>query len=127
MGNGMLQTEPIGGLSQQERQTLERLLSSLDEVLAQKAKMPLTMLAALLRVAVNEAKSAQDLTRDAGVAQSIMSRDLFDLGPLGRNGNSLGLVEHRPSSTNPKVHEFYLSHKGVALVRNMAAKLVTVI
>ncbi|MFL6834592.1 MAG: hypothetical protein ACJ8F0_18580 [Xanthobacteraceae bacterium] len=86
--------------------------------------MPVHMVSAFIRVAIKEGKSVQELTKDAGVVQSVMSRCLLDLGPRDRSGGpGLGLVEHKLSPMNFKEREIMLTRKGVALARKIAGML----
>jgi DNA-binding MarR family transcriptional regulator len=111
-------------LSEEDREVLHRLLQVVEIVREMKANMSVTMLSSLLRTALNEGKSVAELTKDAGVAQSVMSRHILDLGPMTRDREvGLQLVEHRLSPTNLRIHEIVLTRKGLSLMGRIADTL----
>lgn len=111
-------------LPEQDREVLERLLWVLETFKGLRPGIQVHMIVALVRVALNEGKSVAELTRDAGVAQSVMSRALLDLGPMTREREpGLQLVEHKLSPTNMRQHEMYLTKKGASLMRKVASML----
>jgi hypothetical protein len=111
-------------LTADDRIVLERLLWVLETLRTLKPGIQVHMVAAFLRVALNEGKSVADLTRDAGVAQSVMSRALLDLGPMTRDRDpGLGLIEHKLAHMNLRIHEVHLTKPGVSLARKLAQML----
>ena len=76
-----------GRLSKEEKIALERVLWALEDLRTVDKTLSLHHATALLRVAISEGKSVAELVREAGVAQSVMSRHLLDLGPMDRNRN----------------------------------------
>lgn len=112
-------------LSRDERAALERFLQVLETLRDLKPNMPLHMAAAFVRVSLREGASVADLTRDAGVAQSVMSRHLLDIGPQNRDREpGLGLIEHKLSPGNLRVHEVVLTRKGISYARRIARLLL---
>ena len=115
----------VNNLTEAERPALQRLLWVADHLREIKPNMRIHELAAYLRVALNEGKSVQELTVDAGVAQSVMSRALLDIGPLNRNKEpGAGLVEHRLSPVNMREHQVMLTKKGITLAKRIASMLI---
>lgn len=113
-------------LAEQDREVLERLLWVLETLKDIRPGIQVHMASALVRVALHEGKNVAELTRDAGVPQSVMSRNLLDLGPMTRDREpGLQLIEHKISATNMRQHEIFLTKKGVSFVRKLAAMLVT--
>jgi DNA-binding MarR family transcriptional regulator len=83
--------------------------------------MSVNYVLAFLRVAVEEGLSANDYTRKSGVAQSVMSRHLLDLGQQDRyRERSPGLVESKPSPASLRVWEVTLTAKGRILASTIA-------
>jgi len=115
-----------GNLSAQDHEVLQRLLWVLEEFKDLRPGIQVHMVAALVRVALNEGKSVAELTRDAGQPQSVMSRSLLDLGPMTRDREpGLQLVEHRLSPMNMRQHEMHLTKKGGTFMRKIASFLTT--
>src|SRR5262249_11401603 len=85
-------------LADNERQVLLSLIQLLRTFRAKKPNLSLTHLQAFLQIAYEEGRSVGELTNSLGVAKSVASRYILDLGPALRDGEpGLGLVEHRMS------------------------------
>jgi len=115
---------PSGKLTREELGALTRLLEVLKILLKEKDTMQVLMAATLFRVALRPGKSVQELTNEADLSQSSMSRLLLDLGPKNRKHEpGLGLVEHKLSPVNMRSKEVYLTKRGKDLVSNIFFKL----
>lgn len=111
-------------LSPEDRAAIERLLAVLETLRELRPGMTVHMAAALMRVAISDGRTVQELTRAAGVSPSTMSRALLDLGPITRAREpGMGLVEHVQSPADYRAHEMRLTPKGAALLRQLAALL----
>ena len=118
---GSSMTDNVGD---EDRTVLERLLWVVEALREVKPNIRAHEIGAYLRVALSEGKSVAELTKDAGVAQSVMSRALLDIGPRDRSGEAgAGLVEHRLSPVNMREHQVVLTRKGVSLARKIAGML----
>lgn len=111
-------------LSRDERKCIEGALDALDELRAHRPSMTVSQATALLHVALNEGMSIGDLAVKMGVAQSVMSRHMLDLGPYTRSKEpGANLVQHRMSATNLRVHEVIMTAKGAGLMRRIVKLL----
>jgi DNA-binding MarR family transcriptional regulator len=111
--------------TREEREAMERVLWMLDDLRKLKGNLSVHHAMALLRVALGQGKSVAELTKEAGVPQSVMSRHLLDLGPMDRNRDpGMGLIEYRLSKTNLLVHEVILTRKGLAKMKQLVSWLL---
>lgn len=113
----------VGGanLSREERACLQRFLNCLMDLRDQRSTMTLNQAIALFHVALHEGMGVQELASQVNVAQSVMSRNLLDLGPHTRSKEpGAGLVQHRMSATNMRQHEVLLTDKGARIMRKIA-------
>jgi DNA-binding MarR family transcriptional regulator len=102
----------------------ERKLRALIQVLEPFEELPVGMLTAFLRVAMNEGTSLRDVVEASGKPQSTVSRHLLDLGERNRQGGpGLGLVQWRIAREELRRKEFTLTAKGRALLANILSAL----
>jgi DNA-binding MarR family transcriptional regulator len=115
-----------GGLDDAVRADALRVLMILDEFLRVRPDIPMSHARSLLLVALDEGKTVKWYARKAGVAQSVMTRQLFDIGEFTRDKTpGLGLVERRANPQDLREHQLYLTHKGRALVERAARVIRT--
>ena|SRR5215204_5236996 len=87
-------------------------------------KMPTSYMAALLAVAMKPGHGPTEYAKDLGTIQPIMSRILLEIGvPVREGAQGLGLVDRRVSAESLRNQEYYLTQKGKALLREIAAAL----
>lgn len=99
------------------KRTLRRLLNALDRFRLVRQTIPLHLLTALFRVALDEGKSVKQYAQESAVSTSTMSRHLLDLGSEYRSGEQgLGLVEKRVSAHSLREQEVYLTPKGRKII-----------
>jgi DNA-binding MarR family transcriptional regulator len=86
-----------------------------------RATMPLQYLYTFALVATKEGLGVQEYADLAGVAQTVMSRHLLDLGSRNRHMEpGFKLVESRSSPHKLRKSEIYLTPKGRNLARRLA-------
>lgn len=89
------------------------LLAALEPFRAANPTMTLQQLISFLLVAKEEGLTVSEYARRAGLAQGVMTRNLFDLGEYNRRkAPGLELVEQRPDLLDRRAHLTYLTHKG---------------
>lgn len=104
-------------LSDDERAAVRSLMGSLEPFRALRATMPLQYVIAFLLVAEEEGLGVGEYAQRAGVAVSVMSRHLLDIGDRNRHmEEGFGLVTYRANPTNLRQHEYMLTDKGRALL-----------
>lgn len=108
-----------------DKKKLEMCLGGIDMFLAIRHTLPGHYMRAFLLIALNEGMGVTEYAKLSGVAQSVMSRHLLDLGDKDRKGGKgLGLVTMRQDPLNLRRHQVMLTDKGRALagaiVRAMA-------
>lgn len=100
-----------------DKKALGTWLGGLDMFLAIRHTLPGHYMRAFLLVALDEGKGVGEYAEKSGVAQSVMSRHLLDLGDKDRNGGpGYGLVTMRQDPLNLRRHQVILTDKGRALV-----------
>jgi len=99
-----------------EKKKLESWLQGLDMFLALRHTLPGHYMRAFLLVALDEGKGVTEYATLSGVAQSVMSRHLSDLGDKDRNGRpGYGLLTMRMDPLNLRRHQVMLTNKGRAI------------
>ena len=99
-----------------EKKKLEAWLQGLDIFLTLRHTLPGHYMRAFLLVALDEGKGVMEYAAHSGVAQSLMSRHLLDLGDKDRNGGpGYGLVTMRQDPLNLRRHQVMLTNKGRAV------------
>ena len=112
----------VRNFGEHDVRVVARLLTVLDRFRLIRHTMPVHLVTALLRVALEEGKSVQTYAIESGVSQSVMSRHLLELGTEVRNGEAgLGLVEKRTSPRSLRETQVFLTPRG----RKVIADLVT--
>jgi DNA-binding MarR family transcriptional regulator len=101
-------------LSSAEKEQLAKLLAALEPFRGLRKTMPLQYVVAFLLVALEEGGGTTEYARRAGVAQSVMSRHLLDIGDHKRDMSAgFGLVTQRQAPLNLRKHETTLTPKGM--------------
>jgi DNA-binding MarR family transcriptional regulator len=96
-----------------DKEATSALLAALEPFRAANPTMTLQQLISFLLVAKEEGLTVSEYARRAGLAQGVMTRNLFDLGEYNRRKDpGLGLVEQRPDLQDRRAHLTYLTHKG---------------
>jgi DNA-binding MarR family transcriptional regulator len=100
-----------------DREATVTLLAALQPFRDLNPTMTLQQLVSFLLVAKDEGKLVTDYARTAGLAQGVMTRNLFDLGEFNRRREpGLGLVEQRNSLEDRRAHLTHLTRKGRTVV-----------
>jgi DNA-binding MarR family transcriptional regulator len=103
-----------------DRDIVKRLQGALDQFTDLKATMPLQYVKAFLAVALEEGLGVGEYAQRAGVAMSVMSRHLLDIGERNRHmEDGFGLVTYRPNPMNLRAHEYTMTDKGRALLHRI--------
>jgi DNA-binding MarR family transcriptional regulator len=108
-----------------DRRGLRRLMHIMERFRQVRSTMPVHLVEALLRVALDEGKSVKYYAEQAAVSTSVMSRHLLDLGSEFRNGDAgLGLIAKRTSGHSLREQEVYLTPKGRKEVNQVISLLI---
>jgi DNA-binding MarR family transcriptional regulator len=107
------------------KRTIRRLMHIMERFRQVRSTMPVHLVEALLRVALDEGKSVKFYAERAAVSTSVMSRHLLDLGSEFRNGDAgLGLIDKRVSPHSLREQEVFLTPKGRKEVAQVVQLLV---
>lgn len=108
----------------EEKKRLAAALHALEPFRSIRRTLPMQYMHAFLLVALDEGLGVMEYARQAGVAQSVMSRHLLDLGDRSRYGGpGYGLVTTRPDPLNLRRHRVTLTDKG----REIASQIMRAI
>ena len=109
-------------LSGQDRLSLRKQMAFISEFRRVRPTMPLQHAYAFMLVAMNEGKSVAEYAQLAAMSQSVMTRNLLDLGVRNRKKEpGYGLVEQRMDPMDMRRHFTYLTHEGRALIKRLVA------
>lgn len=107
-----------------ERRAGLRLIAVLESFRDFRRTMPLQYIVAFLHVALDEGKTIGEYALKAGVAPSVMSRHLLDIGARNRHMEpGFGLVQTKPNVLNLREHAVYLTEKGRSLFNKITRQL----
>ena len=107
-----------------ERRAADRAFRMVKAFREVDSKMPSSYLAAFLAVALKPGYGPTEYAKELGTIQPIASRILLEIGAQPRGGmQGLGLVDRRASAESLRNQEYYLTPKGRALLRKIAAAL----
>jgi len=110
--------EPLG---EEPKRALQRLMAAIEHFRSIRHTMPLQYVHTFLLVARNEGLSLREYAEQAGVANSVMSRHLQDIGDRNRAMEpGFGLVTYRPHPMELRKHEYFLTPVGKALAHKIA-------
>ena len=118
----MLNITPMRSSAQSEQDRIMglRVLTLFDEFRKIRPTMPLQFAYTFVLVAMNEGKSVQVYAELADVAQSVMTRNLLDLGQRNRHKErGLGLLIQRMDPLDMRKHQTFLTPEGRALWRRI--------
>ena len=111
-------------LPDEDRAAVKVLAAALEPFRALRATMPLQYVTAFLLVAEEEGLGVGEYASRAGVAVSVMSRHLLDIGDRNRHMElGFGLVTYRANPLNLRQHEYMLTDKGRALLHKATRQL----
>ena len=110
-----------GSLSETERDMLQkRVMGFMDEMRKVRPTMPLQHAYTFMLVALNEGQGVQEYAELADVSQSVMTRNLLDLGERNRRREpGYGLVMQRMDPMDMRRHQTFLTPEGKALLRRI--------
>ena len=113
---------PTGSLSETEKEILQRrVMGFLKEFRTVRPTMPLQHAFTFMLVALNEGEGVQEYAELADVSQSVMTRNLLDLGERNRRREpGYGLVMQRMDPLDMRRHQTFLTPEGKALLRRIA-------
>jgi hypothetical protein len=111
-------------LSEADMRKLRAALAVIETFFKFRKTMPAQYIRTFLLVALDEGRGVLEYAERAGVAQSVMSRHLQDIGPRNRKKEEgFGLVESRDNPMELRKHQLTLTPRGRALahqiIRNM--------
>jgi hypothetical protein len=87
--------------------------------------MPLQHAYTFLLVALNEGQGVMEYAEKAGVAQTVMTRQLLDIGSQNRKREpGYGLVMQRLDPLNLRRHQTFLTKEGRALLHELPSVVV---
>jgi hypothetical protein len=99
-----------------EKKRLAVALHVLEPFRTIRRTIPMQYLYSFLLVALDEGLGVMEYAKKAGVAQSVMSRNLLDLGDRARGGGpGYGFVTMRQDPLNLRRHQVVLTDKGLAV------------
>lgn len=111
-------------LSDGELKTWNRFLTALDVFTTERNTMPVQYIRAFALIVLNEGKTVGEYARMSGVAPSVMSRHIADLGPRTRGMQpGLGLLITKQNYENMREHTVHLTDKGKALAHKLPRNL----
>jgi DNA-binding MarR family transcriptional regulator len=111
-------------LSSEEKDKLRALLQALEPFRDLRGTMPLQYVIAFLLVALDEGGGTGDYAKRAGVAMSVMSRHLLDIGDRNRHmEEGFKLVTQRQDPLNLSKHQNMLTPKGAGLAHKVIRAL----
>lgn len=108
----------------QPHRQLHRGLKFLNRMAAIRHTMPLQYMRTFLLVCLYPGRSVDELADLAGVAQSVMSRHLRDIGPTNRHLEpGFGLIDITFDPKDMRRHIYVLTPKGKGLAHELGAAL----
>lgn len=107
-------------LRDDEKIVLKNVMQLLDAFRAVRPTMPLQHAYAFLLVAMDEGQGVMEYAERAGVAQTVMTRHLLDMGSHTRKREpGLGLVVQRMDPMDMRKHQTFLTNEGRALLHKI--------
>lgn len=107
-------------LRDDERAALKSVLALLNAFKKVHPTMPLQHAVTFMMVALDEGQSVQDYAERCGVAQTVMTRRLLDIGSQNRNRDpGYGLVIQRQDPLDLRKHQTFLTREGRALLHEL--------
>lgn len=107
-------------LDAEEKKKLKDLLAALENFKAIRGTMPLQYVISFLVAALHEGEGVSELAEKTGVAQSVMSRHLLDIGDRNRHmKEGFGLITQRPDPLELRKHQVLLTAQGKALAHKL--------
>lgn len=102
------------------KQALRRLMAAIEAFRSIRVTMPLQYVHSFLLVALHEGLSLKEYAEMSGVANSVMSRHLQDIGDRNRSmEEGFGLVTYRAHPHELRKHEYFLTPVGKALAHKI--------
>lgn len=107
--------------SDTDKKHLRELLSVLDMFTTKRATMPIQYIRMFLLVALEEGLSVNELSKRSGLAQSVTSRHLLDIGEATSriDGEGFNWVEHRENPENLKQRQITLTDEGKGFLQKV--------
>jgi hypothetical protein len=111
-------------LSEGETDVLRTVYSVLDSFHTLSRKMPITFARVFLAVCLKPDRCVEELARECGTSNGVMSRTLGDIGHCNRKHlPGLGLVEAVGDHMDRRLVLIRPSHRGAALARQMVSAM----
>jgi DNA-binding MarR family transcriptional regulator len=108
-------------VSADDKPVLKSALTALEPFKNLNSTMPLQYVTAFILIALDEGQSVTEYAKRAGVAPSVMTRHLADLGDVNRYHEAgFGLVEQETDLADRRYKKVRLSHKG----KGVAAQII---
>jgi DNA-binding MarR family transcriptional regulator len=107
-------------LNDDERTTLKNVMQLMDAFRTVRPTMPLQHAYAFLMVALDEGLGVLDYAERSGVAQTVMTRHLLDIGRQNRRREpGYGLVVQRQDPMDLRKHQTFLTPEGRTLLHKI--------
>jgi DNA-binding MarR family transcriptional regulator len=114
----------LQSVSDEDKQVLKGAMHLMDEFAKLRPTMPLQQARAFLLVASNEGLGVQEYAQLANVSQSVMTRNLLDLGARNRKREpGFGLLVSRMDPMDMRKHQTPLTDQGQRLVKRVVDTL----
>jgi DNA-binding MarR family transcriptional regulator len=111
-------------LSENETDALATIYSVLDSFHTLSRKMPISFARAFLAVCLHPNRCVEELARECGTSNAVMSRMLGDIGACNRyHKPGMGLVEVAGDPMDRRLVLMRPSYRGAALARQMVGAM----
>lgn len=111
-------------VSQDDKAVLHSALAALEPFKNLNSTMPLQYVTAFMLVALEEGKGVTEYAKEAGVAPSVMTRHLADLGDVNRyHEEGYGLVKLETDLMDRRFKKVMLTHVGKGIVAQIVRAL----
>jgi DNA-binding MarR family transcriptional regulator len=119
------QTAAKQSLAIEEKASMLTMFSATDPFTAVYSIMPIQQARTFLLVAMEEGLGVGEYARRAGANPTVMTRHMLDLGEMNRRHEpGLALVYTRPNPMNRRMHQVFLTPKGIALAHAVHRALI---
>jgi DNA-binding MarR family transcriptional regulator len=110
--------------TEEEKDAARALLAALEPFRAMRPTIPLQYVTLFLNIVLEEGKAVTEYAADLGVAQTVMSRHLKEIGERTRSKQEgLGLVDQKTDIDDMRVHRAIVTPVGKATVHKIKLAL----
>jgi len=126
VGTGILAKGIRQSLTDEEKRLVKTLLVALDIMRELRGDMPMQYVMTFRLVAEEEGLGITEYAQKAGVAQSVMTRHVLDIGDRDRyRGEGMGLVYKQVDPMEQRKHRVWLTDKGRVIMRRIIRAIET--